>query len=363
MANNRVINMGAGPSCLPLNVLEEAQAGLLDYGQTGIGLTELSHRSKTFQDLNTQVQTDLSALLKIPENFKILFLQGGGLTQFATVPLNLLAWYRIQNKLSVQENPVCDYLVTGSWSAKAVSEAKLLGCNVNVVVDGKKASKDGKAFGNLPSESDYKWSTSGSKPAFIYYCANETVNGVEIDPPTVPEALKGVPLAVDMSSNILSKPIPWSEHNFGLIYAGAQKNIAPSGLTIVIIRKDLLVDLNEAVQYGGARTPSMLSYKTLADNDSLYNTPPMFPIYIAGLVIKDLIKNGGLDEKEKVNIAKAKKVYDLIDHSSGFYVSKVEPHLRSRMNVVFVCKGGEETDGAFVKGADKAGIKQIKGHR
>lgn len=364
------INLAAGPSTLPTPVLLEATSGLLDYNNTGIGLTELSHRSSSFQDLLKQSIKDLRQLLEIPDNYEVLYMQGGGLTQFATVPLNLVNTWKTLHKSD--KEPVVDYVVTGSWSLKAVGEAKRLGCKTNVVVDGRKGSKDGKTFGEVPLPASEQWSWSPKpandddateKPAFIYYCSNETVNGIEIQPPKVPEYLKDVPIVSDMSSNILSRPIAWSEHNFGLIYAGAQKNIGPSGLTIVIIRKDLITDPDEALPYKGHRIPSMLSYKSHADAGSLYNTPPMFPIYVAGLVFKHVLEQGGVPKIEEANIEKAKAVYDAIDESNGFYVARVvDDGNRSRMNICFGVQG-EGREARFVAEADKAGIKQIKGHR
>lgn len=359
------INLAAGPSTLPTSVLLEATAGLLDYNNTGIGLTELSHRSTPFQNLVKESLEDLRTLLQVPDNFEILYMQGGGLTQFSTVPLNLVNTWKTLNKSD--EEPVCEYVITGSWSSQAVGEAKRLGSKTNVVFDGRTGSKDGKTFGEIPIPSSAQWNWSEpsekGKPAFIYYCSNETVNGIEIAPPTVPEHLKDVPLVSDMSSNIMSRPIPWSKHNFGLIYAGAQKNIGPSGVTIVIVRKDLITNPDDAVPYKGHRIPAMLAYKSHADAGSLFNTPPMFPIYVAGLVFKHVLELGGVGKIEEVNIEKAKAVYTAIEESEGFYVARVvDDGNRSRMNICFGIPGeGRET--RFIAEADKAGIKQIKGHR
>lgn len=365
----QTINLAAGPSVLPTPVLLEATSGLLEYNHTGIGLTELSHRSSHFQTCLKDAERDLRELLAVPDTFDVLFMQGGGLTQFATVPLNLLAAHRVKTQQA--QDPRVEYVVSGSWSLKAAGEAKRLGgCDVNIVVDGRTASPSSataakKAFGEdaLPPGEGWAWSTPDDpKPAYIYYCSNETVNGVEIAPPTVPAHLADVPLVSDMSSNILSRPIPWDAHNWGLIYAGAQKNIGPAGLTIVLVRKDLVVDPDEAVPLGGARVPAMLSYKSHADAGSLYNTPPMFPIYVAGLVFKHLKELGGVDKIEELNTMKAAAVYRAVDESNGFYVPRVQEALRSRMNVVFAVPGeGRET--RFIAEAEKAGIKQIKGHR
>jgi len=396
---SKTINLGAGPSPLPEDVLHEAAAGLLDYQGLGMGLTEISHRSSTFQSLNTSCQSRLRSLLSIPEEFKIVFMQGGGLTQFSATVLNLVAAHRIKYKTGRDEDVGAEYVVTGSWGAKSAGEARRLGVKVQVVTDARTSSQDGKTFGSIPDPKTWSWSpdtatvdpmasaqgkeevpapsTSSSStterlktpPAFIYYCDNETVNGVEFPSPgfpisSIPSSHRDVPLVADMSSNILSRPIPpelWSR--LGIVFAGAQKNMGPSGATIVIVRQDLVVDLDEAVKYGGDRVPSMLWYKNMVDNDSLYNTPPMFPIYVCDLVFARLQSNGGVEEMTRVNEEKAGKVYGVLDGSEGFYEPQVERNARSRMNVVFTIRGGKAIEEAFVKEADAIGIKQIKGHR
>lgn len=357
----QTINLAAGPSSLPTPVLLEATSGLLDYNHTGIGLTELSHRSSHFQNLAKQAETDLRKLLEVPDDFHVLFVQGGGLSQFACVPLNLVPAWKVKNKSS--EEPRCEYVVSGSWSLKAAGEAKRLGCNVNIVVDGRGTDKRPFGANPLPSSEEWSWSSQNEpEPAYIYYCSNETVNGVEIPPPQVPAHLKHVPIVSDMSSNILSRRIPWKKHNFGLVYCGAQKNIGPAGLTIVMVRKDLVVDPDEALQYGGPRVAAMMTYKAQADADSLYNTPPMFPIYVAGLVFKHLAELGGVEKIEEINVMKAQAVYKLVDESGGFYEARVIEPLRSRMNICFGIPG-EGREARFIIEAEKAGIKQIKGHR
>ena len=362
---SRTINMAAGPSSLPTPVLLESCAGLLNFQGTGIGLTELSHRSSHFQKCLKDAEADLRDLLCIPDNFDVLFLQGGGLTQFSMVPMNLVSAWKVNTQNS--DEPVCEYVVSGSWSLKAAGEATRLGFNVNIVVDGRTQSPE-KLFGSaqLPPSSEWKWTTSKeerTKPAFIYYCSNETVNGIEISPPDVPIHLADVPIVADMSSNILSRAIPWSSHNFGLVYAGAQKNIGPAGLTIIIIRKDLVVHPDEAtMRYHGMRIPAMMSYKMHNDNASLYNTPPMFSIYVAGLVFKHLKALGGVGKIEEINIMKAESVWKVIDGSRGFYEARVIDGMRSRMNICFGIPGeGRET--RFIQQAGDLGIKQIKGHR
>ncbi|GAB00004.1 hypothetical protein E5Q_06706 [Mixia osmundae IAM 14324] len=358
-ARRHTINMGAGPSSLPTQVLAQATRGLIDYANTGIGITELSHRSSTFIDLVKESQHDLRTLFGLPERYEILYMQGGGLTQFSMTFLNMLAWYKHSHPTS--DVPTVDYIVSGSWSAKAAGEARRLGgANINIVVDGRTLSQDGKTFGALPDQSQWNYS---EKPAWIYYCANETVNGVEIPPPSLPDRLKQTPLVSDMSSNILSRSVDFESYNFAIVYAGAQKNIGPSGLTVGFVRKDILVDVDEAARRGGPIIPAMMAYKNLADNDSLYNTPPMFSIYVAGLVFKTLLDQGGIPTLEKVNREKARRVYEVLDDSKGFYIPRVQQNIRSRMNVVFVCKGGPEVEARLISAASQAGIKQIKGHR
>jgi phosphoserine aminotransferase len=362
MTRADVINLAAGPSPLPDEVLEEAARGLLDYQGSGMGICEISHRSKTFETILNEANADLRELLSVPDDFAIVWMQGGGVTQFGMTALNMVSAYRLKHPAaSPQDLAPANYIVTGSWSAMAVTEAKRCGVDVHIVTDSRTLSSDKKSFGALADPSDWNWSSK--KPAYIYYCSNETVNGVEIDPPTVPEHLQDVPVVCDMSSNILSRPIPWSSCNFGLIYAGAQKNIGPPGVTIAFVRRDLLVDTDAAVANGGPRIPAMLSYKMLADNNSLYNTPPTFSIYVSGLVFKHIKQRGGLDAMTELNAQKADLLYAAIEASEGFYVAKANKGVRSRMNVVFVLKGGEEVEGRFIKEADKAGIKQIKGHR
>jgi len=367
------INLAAGPSSLPTPVLLQATAGLLDYNGTGIGLTELSHRSSHFQNLVKDAESDLRTLLEIPDNFDVVFLQGGGLSQFAMVPMNLVSAWKLKNASS--QSPRLDYVVSGSWSHKACGEARRLGYDVNVVVDGRALSDDKKTFGThlLPDESQWSWqdpspstssSSSSSLPAFVYYCSNETVNGIEIPPPRLPEHYKDVPIVADMSSNIASRSIPWKGNNFGLIYAGAQKNLGPAGCTIVIVRKDLVADPDQAVAYGGDRIPAMMSYKSHVDSGSLYNTPPMFSIYVCSLVFKYLLELGGVAKIDEVNEMKARSVYAAIDESEGFYSARVVEGFRSRMNVCFGVPGQDgQRETRFIAEADKAGIKQIKGHR
>jgi len=290
---------------------------------------EMSHRGKEFMGIAAQAEADLRELLAIPANYKVLFLQGGASSQFAMVPMNLL---RGKN--------TADYVNTGEWSKKAIKEAKKY-CTVNVA-----ATSEDKNFSYGPSQD--KWSLDANA-AYVHYTPNETIGGVEFN--WVPQT-GNVPLVADMSSNILSKPIDVSK--FGLIYAGAQKNIGPAGLTIVIVREDLI---GETV----AGTPSMFDYKIHADNESMYNTPPTYGIYMAGLVFKLLKHNGGLAAMEKHNIAKANLLYDCLDASS-FYQCPTAVENRSRMNVPFTLKDAA-LDEAFLKGAKARGLVQLKGHR
>lgn len=325
-----IYNFSAGPAVLPKEVLQQAQAEMLDWHGSGMSVMEMSHRGKEYMGIQAQAEADLRELMGIPANYKVLFLQGGASQQFAMVPMNLL-----RGKTSA------DYLNTGEWSKKAISEAKKFG-KVNVVAD----SAD-KNFSYAPDFATWK---CDSNAAYLHITPNETIGGVEFD--WLPDC-GDVPLVADMSSNILSHVIDVSK--FGLIYAGAQKNIGPAGLTIVIVRDDLIGQV-------AAGTPTMLDYKTHAENDSMYNTPPTFGIYVAGLVFQMLKRNGGIAAMEKNNIAKANLLYAAIDSSNGFYNCPVATSNRSRMNVPFTLKDAN-LDGDFVKQADARGLLQLKGHR
>ena len=325
----RIFNFSAGPAALPQEVLEQARDELVNWRGCGMSVMEMSHRGKEYMSIQAEAEADLRELMGIPANYKVLFLQGGASSQFAMVPMNL---YR--GKASA------DYLNTGEWSKKAIKEAKKYGA-VNVV-----ASSEDKNFSYAPTQDAWKLDPNA---AFVHYTPNETIGGVEIF--WTPET-GNVPLVADMSSNILSRPIDVSK--FGLIYAGAQKNIGPAGLTIVIVREDLL---GETVK----GTPTMFDYKVAADNDSMYNTPPTYAIYIAGLVFKMLKAKGGIAAMEKTNRAKAKLLYDALDASS-FYSSPVAVENRSLMNIPFTLKDAA-LDDEFIKGAKARGMVQIKGHR
>jgi phosphoserine aminotransferase len=325
-----IYNFAAGPAVLPKEVLQQAQVELLDWHGSGMSVMEMSHRGKEYMGIHAQAEADLRELMGVPKNYKVLFLQGGGHLQFSMIPLNLL-----RGKLSA------DYVNTGEWSKKAIAEAKKFS-HVNVVADN--ADKN---CTYVPAFDTWKLDP---KAAYLHYCPNETIGGVEFG--WVPDTGK-VPLVADMSSNILSRPYDVSQ--FGLIYAGAQKNIGPAGLTLVIVREDL-------VGHADPRLPTMLDYKIHADADSMYNTPPTFAIYMAGLVFQWLKKNGGVAAMEKTNIAKANLLYAAIDASNGFYNCPVNKADRSRMNVPFTLQDAN-LDGDFLKQADARGLLQLKGHR
>jgi len=324
-----IYNFSAGPAVLPKAVLQQVQQELVDWHGSGMSVMEMSHRGKEFMGIAAEAEADLRALMNIPTNYKVLFLQGGASSQFAMVPMNLL-----RGKTSA------DYLNTGEWSKKAIKEAKKFG-SVNVV-----ANSEDKNFSYAPTQDQWKLDPNA---AYVHYTPNETIGGVEIF--WTPET-GSVPLVADMSSNILSRPIDVTK--YGLIYAGAQKNIGPAGLTIVIVREDLI---GQVV----AGTPTMFDYKTHADNESMYNTPPTFAMYVAGLVFKLLAKQGGLAAMEKANREKAALLYTKLD-STGFYNSPVAKENRSLMNVPFTLKDAA-LDEAFLKGAKERGLLQLKGHR
>ena len=366
---SQIVNFGPGPSTLPDSVLHQAAKGLLNYNNTGIGLTELSHRSKEFGALTKHLEFLIRSQLNVPETHHILFTQGGGSGQFSAVVLNLLARHRLLHPNLRDDERVLDYVVTGSWSKKAVEEARRLGgARVNIVVDGRHSSSDGKSFDNIPPHD--KWSFS-PRPALIYYCENETVDGVQFShDPASPHAFPHhllndslVPLVADYSSSFMSRPIPrLADH--ALIYAAAQKNIGPSGLTILIVRRDLLVDTDAAAKLGATPVPYTLAYKTLADAGSLYNTPPMFSMYVSDLVLEHVNANGGLPQLESVNRRKAEILYATLEEVAklGLVKIKVQPGSRSWMNATFEVLG-EGAEQRFLVGAESRGFKQLKGHR
>ncbi|BGP13906.1 hypothetical protein JCM10213_002547 [Rhodosporidiobolus nylandii] len=372
------INLNAGPSPLPDAALLTAAGSLLSYENLGMGVAEISHRSAQFDQIVLNANTDLRTLLEIPSNYKILWMQGGGLTQFAATVLNLLAWYRIKHQLKPEDEVEAYYAVTGSWSKKAAEEGERMGVKVNKVFDGKKYG--GGKFKGVPSVSEWavpQLEEKARKPAFVYFCDNETVDGIEFGGPGSETAFPfdkfdaEVPIVADMSSNFLSRPVDVSK--YGIIYAGAQKNLGPSGVTLVIVRDDLIVDLDAAVQYGGARVPSMLSYKNMAESNSMYNTPPTFTIYVCSLVLRSLLVSPPmplpapearpLQPLSDFADKKSSLVYAELDDPSGFYAGTADKATRSRMNVTFRLKGGEELEKKFVKEASARGIKGVSGHR
>jgi phosphoserine aminotransferase len=327
----RVFNFAAGPAALPLEVLEQARAELTDWRGSGMSVMEVSHRSKAFIAVAEEAESLMRSLLAVPAGYKVLFLQGGATGQFAAIPLNLTA-----------PGAVADYVNTGSWSKKAIGEAKRLQVQVNVAGD--EAASN---YSTVPEQGSLKL-TPGA--AYVHYTPNETIGGVEF--PYVPQVGAGVPLVADMSSTILSRPIDVSQ--FGLIYAGAQKNIGPSGLCVVIVREDLL---------GKARPdiPAVWDYQAMAKEGSMLNTPPTFGWYIAGLVLKWIKAQGGLEAMEARNRAKAGLLYRTIDES-GFYRSPVAKNCRSWMNVPFTLPR-PELEPTFLGEAKAAGLVSLEGHR
>ena len=344
---SRVFNFSAGPAVLPEAVLAQAAAEMLDWHGTGMSVMEMSHRGSDFMGIHAEALADLRELLAVPINYKILFLQGGGLGENAIVPLNLM-------RGKSGEANEADIVITGVWSEKSYFEAQRYG-KMNIA-----ASAVDSDFTQVPEPQSWKLSKSAS---YLHLCTNETINGVEYH--FVPEleathgmAFKDMPIVADMSSHILSRPVDVSK--YGLIYGGAQKNIGPAGLTIAIVREDLL--LNDAGEMRAhSMCPSVFNYKTLADTDSMYNTPPTYGIYIAGLVFKWLKAQGGLTALEAHNRAKAALLYGYLN-STDFYASRVSPSSRSLMNVPFFLKD-ESLNAAFLQGANAAGLKQLKGHR
>lgn len=325
----RVFNFNAGPGALPLEVLEQAQAELLDFKGTGMSVMEMSHRSKEFEAVIGGAEADLRTLLGIPANYKVLFQQGGASLQFTMVPMNLLP-----------AGASADYIVTGVWGKTALKEAAKLG-KVRTA-----ANTEADGFKSLPTSFDYDPNAS-----YLHFTSNETIHGIEFFTEPTPPA--GVPLVCDASSDFISHPVDVSK--YALMYAGAQKNAGPSGVTIVIIRDDML----ERVP---ANLPVMLDYKAQAATGSMHNTPPSFSVYMVGLVFKWALKSGGLAAIEKVNRQKAELVYNAIDQSGGFYRGHAQPAARSLMNITFRLPS-EELEEAFAKEAKSAGLIGLKGHR
>jgi phosphoserine aminotransferase len=325
----RIYNYSAGPSMLPLAVLEKAQKEMVNYANSGMSVMEISHRSGLFTEIITQAEQLLRKLMNIPENYKVLFLQGGASQQFAMVPLNLLT-----------KSGKADYINTGSWSKKAIKEAKKYG-EISVI-----ASSEDANYSYIPA---FDPNMIDPEADYIHITTNNTIEGTAYS--EIPDT-GGIPLVADMSSNILSVEIDVSK--FGLIYAGAQKNIGPAGLTVVIIREDLIGNAKDVC-------PTMLDYKTHSENDSLYNTPPTYGIYMAKLVFEWLDELGGLKEMERINREKAQILYDFLEESNMFS-SPVQKESRSIMNIPFISPS-DELDAEFVKKAKSAGLETLKGHR
>jgi phosphoserine aminotransferase len=329
---NRPFNFSAGPAAMPLEVLQQAAAEMTNWNGSGMGVMEMSHRGKEFISIYEQAEADVRELLAVPANFKILFMQGGGLAENAIVPLNL------------SRGETVDVVVTGSWSEKSYKEASKY-CTSHLAATGAESN-----FTTLPAPAQWQLSSNAQ---YVHICTNETIHGVEFH--TLPD-LKALgsdaPLVIDFSSHVLSRSVDWAR--VGVAFGGAQKNIGPAGVTLVIVREDLMGHALKAC-------PSAFNYKTVAGNGSMYNTPPTYSIYMAGLTFQWLKRQGGVAAMEQQNIAKAKLLYDFLD-SSSFYSNKVAQDCRSRMNVPFFL-ADESRNEAFLAGAKAAGLLQLKGHK
>lgn len=328
----RPYNFSAGPATIAPEVLQQAASEMLDWHGSGMGVMEMSHRGKEFISIYEQAQADLRELLAVPKNFHILFMQGGGLAENAIVPLNLSRGGQV------------DYVITGAWSQKSQKEARKY-ASVNIA-----ASDETGGFTHLPAPGSWKLSPDAH---YVHVCSNETIHGIEFhELPDLKALGSSAPLVIDFSSHVASRPVDWSR--VGLSYGGAQKNIGPAGLTLVVVREDLLGHALPAC-------PSAFDYKTVADNQSMFNTPPTYAIYMAGLIFQWLKKLGGVPAMEARNVAKARLLYEAIDNSQ-FYVNRVDPACRSRMNVPFFLRD-ESRNEAFLAGAKAAGLLQLKGHK
>lgn len=328
MTEKRVFNFSAGPSTLPVPVLEKAAKQMLNYENSGMSVMEMSHRSSSYLDIFEKTKNLLKKVMNVPDNYKIVFIQGGATQQFSMVPLNLL------------KNGKADYIITGSFSKKAATEAKKYG-EINIAYDGSENN-----YKHIPTQEELKLDPEAS---YVHLCANNTIYGTEWK--YVPDT-NGVPIIADMSSNILSKPIDVSK--YGMIYAGAQKNMGIAGLGVAIIKEELLRKVPDS-------TPVLLDYQLMIDNDSMYNTPPAYAIYILGLVLEWIDDLGGLEVIEKMNIKKAELLYDYLD-SSDFYICHSDKDNRSLMNVTFTTPN-KDLDAKFVKESIEAGMTNLKGHR
>jgi phosphoserine aminotransferase len=328
----RVFNFSPGPATLPLPVLQEVQQNLLALPGVGASVLEISHRSKTFEEMIAQAEANIRALLSLPEEYHVLFLQGGASLQFSQVPMSFLRG----------TGRSADYIVTGSWAKRALAEAQREGA-VRIVWDGKADN-----YSRVPKHGEYEIDPSA---AYVHFTSNETIQGIQF--PAEPE-VGDVPLVCDASSDFLSRPI--DVRRYGLIYAGAQKNVGPAGVTIVIIRQDMLEQVPDDL-------PTMLNYRVHAEHRSLYNTPPVFAVYVVMLVTRWLLENiGGLEQMHAINRQKAQLLYEAIDRSEGFYRGHAQPDSRSLMNVTWRLPS-EELEAQFVKEAKEAGLHELKGHR
>ncbi|QGZ41683.1 phosphoserine aminotransferase [Pseudoduganella flava] len=327
-----IYNFSAGPAVLPKEVLQQAAAEMLDWHGSGMSVMEMSHRGPEFISIYRAAERDLRDLLAVPDNYRILFMQGGGLSQNAVIPMNLVGRKR---------DPVVDFIHTGSWSGKSIKEAARY-AKVNVA-----ASAQESRYTRVPPQSEWKLTPDA---AYLHLCTNETIDGVEID--FVPEVPAGVPIVADMSSHILSRQVDVAK--YGVIFGGAQKNIGPAGVTVVIVRDDL-------IGHALPICPSAFDWKNVAENESMFNTPPTYGIYIAGLVFQWLKRQGGIAAMEQRNIEKARLLYAALD-ADDFYQNRVDPQYRSRMNVPFYLRD-ESKNEAFLAGAKARGLLQLKGHK
>lgn len=330
---NQVFNFSAGPAVLPKEVLQQAASEMLDWHGSGMSVMEMSHRGPEFISIYRQAEADLRELLAVPPNYRVLFMQGGGLGQNAIIPLNMVG--------CCPQPATIDFVHTGSWSGKSIKEAKRY-ANVNVA-----ASSEADGFTGVPPQDTWNLTAHA---AYLHICTNETIDGVEYN--FVPESRPKVPIVADMSSHILSRVVDVSK--YGVIFAGAQKNIGPAGLTLVIVRDDLLEDALPIC-------PSAFHWKTVAEHDSMFNTPPTYAIYIAGLVFAHLKRQGGVAAMEQRNIEKARLLYAALD-ADDFYQNRVAPEYRSRMNVPFFLRD-ESLNDKFLAGAKARGLLQLKGHK
>lgn len=369
-ARERTINLGAGPSMLPTDVILEAAKGIIDYHGTGIGVTELSHRSSTFKAILADAEKDLRSLLDIPDNYAVLFMQGGGTEQFSATLLNMLAAHAAKHGAHRTSSPPVDYIVSGAWSSKAAKEAKRLTPRVNIACD--MTQMIGDANARIPRPDEWQLSDVNEYPALLYYCDNETIHGFEFPQDYIqqlPQAYRErVPIVADCSSNILSRPIDVRSH--GVIFFGAQKNVGPSGVTIAIVRRDLVVDPDALNASYVPPIPAMLVYKYMADNGSLYNTPPSFPIYVSGIVFRDLVSQGGVPTCQKRALAKSSLVYKTLETFPLVYkLSVAHPDFRSQMNLTFrvldqtTQEPSPDAEAQFIAFFAENHVVEIKGHR